>query len=84
MDAAAPMILKTEGEVTTYLEELLNIIHIYNVHFLRIGHYCKKAEQRKGLGTLSQRNPSLVRVISVNPEALDAVKILHRAYNDRG
>ena len=33
MDAAAPMILTTEGEVATYLEELLNIIHIYNVHF---------------------------------------------------
>ena len=83
MDAEAPMILTTEGEVATYFEELVNIIHEYKVHYLRIGHYCKKAEQRKGLEILSKGNPSSIRVISVTPEALEHVKIVHGGYNGK-
>ena len=83
MDAEGPMILTTEGEVATYLEELINTIHEYKVHYLRIGNYCKKAEHRKGLEILSKGNPSSIRVISVTPEALEHVKIVHGSYNGR-
>ena len=81
MDAEAPMILSTENEVATYFEDLINIIHEYKVHYLRIGHYCKKAEHREAMKILSTGNPSSIRVISVTPEALEHVKIVHRCYN---
>ena len=83
MDADGPMLLTTEGEVATYFRELVNIIHDYKVHYLRIGHYCKKTEHREAMKILSTGNPSSIRVISVNPEALDAVRIVHGTYNGR-
>ena len=83
MDAEAPMILSTENEVATYFEDLINIIHKYKVHYLRIGHYCKKAEHREAMEILSTGNPSSIRVISVTPEALEHVKIVHGCYNGK-
>ena len=83
MDAETPMILTTEGEVATYFRELVNIIHDYKVHYLKIGHYCKRAEHREAMKILSTGNPSAIRVISVIPEALEQVKIVHGGYNGK-
>ena len=81
MEADGPMLLTTEGEVATYFRELVNIIHDYKVHYLKIGHYCQRAEHREAMEILSTGNPSAIRIISVTPEALEHVKIIHGCYN---
>ena len=81
MDTEGPMMLTTEQEVYTHYKDLMNIIHEYRVHYLRVGHRCQRPEQRDAMKILSTGNPSAIRIISVTPEALEYVKIIHGCYN---